>query len=113
MSPTQQGLAIAALVTLAGIGADSMLKAASQDQHVLTSRWFAAGMVLTVAFALGWVVLMRFMKLAVAGAIYAVVSAVLLAIIGVVLFDERLTPSEMTGIGMAVAAVALLSRFSA
>jgi multidrug transporter EmrE-like cation transporter len=89
-----------------------MLKAASQQQNVLASRWFVAGMALTVAFALGWLVLMRYMKLATAGAIYAVASALFLAIIGVVFFEERLTSAEITGIAMAIGAVALLSRFT-
>lgn len=113
MSQAHYGLLIAALVSLAGIGADSMLKAASQQENVLVNRWFVVGIALTIAFALGWLVLMRYMKLSMAGAIYAVVSALFLAIIGVVFFDERLTPAEITGMGMAVGAVALLSRFAA
>jgi multidrug transporter EmrE-like cation transporter len=42
-----------------------------------------------------------------------VASATLLAIIGVVFFDERLTAAEITGVGMAVGSVALLARFTA
>lgn len=113
MSQAQHALVIAGLVSLVGIGADSLLKAASQQHHVILNRWFVGGIALSIAFALGWLVLMRYMKLATAGAFYAVASALLLAVIGVVFFDERLTPAEITGMGMAVGSVALLSRFIA
>jgi len=106
------GIVLAILVSLSGVAADGFLKAASEHQHPLTNRWFAAGMLLTLLFALGWLVLMRYMKLSTAGAFYAVASAVLLAIIGVTFFEERLSASEMTGLGMAVCSVFLLSRFA-
>jgi len=112
MSSTYQGMVIAAIVSIIGVIADSMLKAASQQTHMMANRWFIAGTVLTIAFALGWLVLMRYMKLATAGAIYAVLSACLLAAVGVIFFEERLTVREMTGIGMAVGSVVLLARFT-
>jgi multidrug transporter EmrE-like cation transporter len=37
----------------------------------------------------------------------------LLAIIGVIFFDERLSASEVTGLGMSMCSVLLLSRFTA
>jgi multidrug transporter EmrE-like cation transporter len=107
------GIVLAILVSLSGIGADSFLKAASKHQNPMTSLWFAGGILLTLLFALGWLVLMRHMKLASAGAFYAVASAFFLAIIGVIFFHERLSASEMTGLGMAVCSVFLLSRFTA
>lgn len=113
MSRVHLGVLIAIAVSLVGIGADSMLKAASQQPSAVANRWFVAGIGLTILFALGWLVLMRYMKLSTAGALYAVASATLLAIIGVVFFDERLTAAEITGVGMAVGSVALLARFTA
>jgi multidrug transporter EmrE-like cation transporter len=70
-------------------------------------------MLLTLLFALGWLVLMRYMKLATAGAFYAVASALLLAVIGVLFFNERLSAPEITGLGMALCSVLLLARFVA
>ena len=113
MIRSQIGIVLAVLVSLSGIGADSFLKAASKHEQPLTSLWFVAGIVLTLVFALGWLVLMRYMKLAAAGAFYAVASAFLLAIIGVIFFEERLSPSEVAGLGMSVCSVLLLSRFTA
>lgn len=90
-----------------------MLKAASQQPNVLGNWWFAGGLALTLGFALGWLVLMHHMKLATAGVIYAASSALLLAVIGVVFFEERLSITEIAGMGMALASVGLLSRFAA
>ena len=112
VSHVHLGILIAIAVSLIGIGADSMLKAASQQPSAVANRWFVAGIVLSILFALGWLVLMRYMKLSTAGALYAVASATLLALIGVVFFDERLTAAEITGVGMAVGSVALLARFT-
>jgi multidrug transporter EmrE-like cation transporter len=113
VSRVHLGILIAVAVSLVGIGADSMLKAASQQSNALANRWFVAGIGLTILFALGWLVLMRYMKLATAGAVYAVASATLLAIIAVVFFDERLSAAEITGVGLALGSVALLARFTA
>jgi len=41
-----------------------------------------------------------------------VASALLLVLIGVVFFDERLSASEITGVAMALGAVALLGRLT-
>jgi small multidrug resistance pump len=113
MVRTHVAIVLAVLVSICGIGADSLLKAASKHQYPLTTLWFAAAILLTLLFALGWLVLMRHMKLATAGAFYAVVSTFLLAIIGVIFFDERLSASEVTGLGMSMCSVLLLSRFTA
>jgi len=113
MPQTYQGIVIAVLVSITGVIADSLLKSASRQTHMIANRWFFGALALTVAFSFGWLVLMRHMKLATAGAIYAVLSATLLAIIGVIFFEERLSPAEVTGIGMAVGSVILLSRFAA
>ena len=95
-----------------GVAADAALKLASSRPHPFLTGWFALGCLLTAAFAVGWVFLMQSMKLAAAGIVYAVASALLLVLIGVVFFDERLTPSELTGVAMALGAVVLLGRLT-
>jgi len=52
------------------------------------------------------------MKIATAGIVYAVSSALLLVLVGVVCFGERLTASEVTGVAMALGAVVLLGRLT-
>jgi drug/metabolite transporter (DMT)-like permease len=110
MSKTQLGFLLVVVLSTVGVLADTLLKVASTERNVFISRWLFAGLALSCAFALGWVFLMRIMKLATAGVFYGVASALLLCIIGVVFFEERLTSRELTGIAMAAVAMILLSR---
>jgi len=98
-------------LTTIGVLADTALKLASAQRHALWNGWSALGFVLSGAFALVWLFLMRSMKLASVGVLYAVGSALLLVAIGVLFFDERLTPAESTGVVLATLAVLLLGRF--
>jgi len=110
---TTEATRILLVVAMTGIGvmADTALKMASAQHNPLWNGWSAAGFALTSAFALCWLYLMRTMKLATVGVLYAVGSALLLVAIGVLFFDERLTPAEKAGVVMATVAVALLGRF--
>jgi drug/metabolite transporter (DMT)-like permease len=112
MSKTQLGLLLVIVLSLLGVLADTILKIASAERHFFVSRWLFAGLALSCVFALGWLFLMRIMKLATAGMFCGVASALLLCIIGVVFFEERLTSREVSGIAMAAVAMVLLSRFS-
>jgi drug/metabolite transporter (DMT)-like permease len=73
----------------------------------MLSQWLILGVVLSCIFAIGWVYLMRVMKLATAGVIYGVTSAVLLCLIGVVFFGEKLSPVEVAGVVTATLAIIL------
>jgi drug/metabolite transporter (DMT)-like permease len=104
------GLALALLLSLLGITADTLLKAASQQPQPFLNLWFALGALATIAFAIGWVFLMQLMKLGTAGVLYAVTSSLLLVAIGYLVFGERLSTSEVTGVAMAVGSFVLLGR---
>jgi multidrug transporter EmrE-like cation transporter len=54
---------------------------------------------------------MRHLTLATIGVIYAMCMILLLALMGVVVFDEPLHRSEIVGIVLALAALILLARF--
>lgn len=98
-------------LTCVGVLADTALKLASAQRHALWNGWAWTGLALSGAFALLWLHLMRSMKLASVGVLYAVGSALLLVAVGVVFFGERLTPGETTGVVLATMAVLLLGRF--
>jgi len=97
-----------AVLTVLGVGADAALKIASAERHVMHSKWFFVGIGLSCAFAVGWMFLMRVMKLSIAGVIYGVASTLLLCLIGVVFFDERLSQTELAGVAAAMLAIVLL-----
>ena len=91
---------------------DYFLKLASGEQHVLWNRWFLIGLAIYASTAFGWVFALRSMKLATIGVVYSLCMIVFLALVGIVLFKERLNVAEAAGIVMAIAALILLSRFA-
>ena len=95
-----------------GVLGDSLLKLASARPHPLRSGWFYAGFVVYASTAFGWVYVMRHLKLATIGVVYSVAMVLLLTAIGAVGFGERLNGAEVAGIALAVAALALLTRFA-
>jgi drug/metabolite transporter (DMT)-like permease len=112
VTPEVRGLTLALFLSIVGVAADAVLKVASAREHPLLTGWFALGCALTGVFAIGWVFLMQTMKIATAGVVYAVASALLLVLIGMVFFEERLSASEITGVAMALGAVVLLGRLT-
>ena len=108
MSRTQLGMLFIIALTLVGVCADAVLKMASAERSFLQSKWLFVGIGLSCTFAIGWVFLMRVMKLATAGVMYGVCSALLLCLIGVVFFEERLSQTELAGVFAAMIAIVLL-----
>jgi multidrug transporter EmrE-like cation transporter len=97
------------LLSLAGVIADFALKRASQQTHPFTTWQFVAGSLIYGSTGFAWVLVMKHMKLAILGAFYAVATALLLAVGGVVFFKESLAFREVIGIGLGVASLVLLS----
>lgn len=98
-------------LSLLCVAADYCLKRAGESDHPFRTRTFATGTALYALSAFGWVYVLRHAKLATVGALYCVIVVVLLAALGVVAFRESLSPTELIGLGCAVAALVLLGRF--
>jgi drug/metabolite transporter (DMT)-like permease len=107
---------LAVLVTICfsviGVLGDYFLKLASAREHSLRTGWFYLGFALYASTAFGWVFVMKHLKLASIGVLYAVSLVLLLTAVGVVLFRESLNYLEMTGIVFAVISLVLLMRFA-
>lgn len=101
-------LAIVGLSAL-GVLADSIIKLSSQHSppHV---GWLALGALLYGLCAPGWLFVMRRVSLSGIGASYAGVSLLLLVAVGVFVFNERLSATEIVGVVFALLAVASLYR---
>jgi small multidrug resistance pump len=101
-------LGLAALV----VAGDYFLKLASMEKSALLNRWFLIGCVFYLLSAVGWVFALRYLKLATAGVVYSVATVLFLALLGVFVFGESLNRYEVAGMGLAVASIALLWRFT-
>ena len=97
------GITIAILLSVIGVAADALLKLASAQRNPFFNAWFALGCLFSALFVVLWIHLMQSMRIAAAGLIYAVASAVLLVVIGVMFFGERLSASEPFGMQPLVA----------
>lgn len=105
-------LTMVVALSLICVLADYYLKRAADSAHLIINRYFVTGTALYAASAFGWVFVLRHAKLATIGAVYSVILVVGLALLGVLVFRESLTPTEYLGMGFAVVALVLLSRFA-
>jgi small multidrug resistance pump len=107
---------LAVIVTIAfsivGVIGDYLLKLSSDAKNPLKTRWFYLGFVVYASTALGWVFVMKHLKLGTIGVIYSVSMILLLTGVGVVVFKEPLGYYELAGLAMAVASLFLLIRFA-
>lgn len=98
--------------SVVGVVGDYFLKLASGRDQPLRSGWFYLGFALYASTAFGWVYVMRHLKLATIGVLYSVSMILLLTAVGVVAFGESLSTTEAVGIVLALASLALLTRFA-
>jgi drug/metabolite transporter (DMT)-like permease len=107
---------IAVLVTTAfsviGVLGDYFLKLASAREQPLRTGWFYLGFVIYASTAVGWVFVMKHLKLGTISVLYSVSLILLLTAMGVVLFRESLNYFEVIGIVLAVVSLVLLMRFA-
>jgi drug/metabolite transporter (DMT)-like permease len=103
---------VVVLLSLLGVFGDYFLKLASGEDRFLWNRWFPIGLAIYASTAFGWVYALKRMKLATIGVVYSLCMILFLAILGIVVFKERLTLGELVGIMMAFGSLILLSRFT-
>jgi len=110
----QTGIAILAVIALSSLGVigDYFLKVASNDEISLKTSWFFIGLLILASTAFGWVYVMKHIKLATLGVVYSVSTVLLLAFVGVILYQESLNPYESGGKVLSIASLILLSAFS-
>ncbi|MBI2814555.1 MAG: EamA family transporter [Opitutae bacterium] len=108
-------LAVAAVIGLSIVGvlAEWLLKLASQEDNSWRSPFLVVGVVVFAATCLGWVYVLKHLKLASSGSIYCVSTVLLLAVLGTVVFGEKLSATELAGVGFAVISLILLGRHAA
>jgi small multidrug resistance pump len=107
---------LAVVVTIAfsivGVVGDYLLKLSSDARNPLKTRWFYLGFAVYASTALGWVFVMKYLKLGTIGVLYSLSMILLLTGVGVFVFKEPLSRYELIGLAMAVASLILLIRFA-
>ena len=88
--------------------ADYFLKLASERDAWLASREFGIGAALYAASALGWVLAMQQMRLAEIAVAYSVLTLILLAALGAIVFRESLGLRDGAALACAAAALVLV-----
>lgn len=110
----QTHLAFLAVLLLSGLTAlaDYYFKLASQRVNPVASAPFFLGFGINALTFVGWVFVLRHLKLSTVGVIYSVSMVVLLVAIGYFRFGERLGPQEIVGLVLGVLSLLLLGRFN-
>ena len=98
--------------SVVGVLGDYFLKLASAHKKPFHSGWFYVGFAVYASTALGWVYVMRHLKLATIGVVYSISMILLLATIGVAVFREPLNSYEIVGLVLALVSLVLLVRFA-
>jgi drug/metabolite transporter (DMT)-like permease len=112
MDKTFLAVLITITFSVVGVVGDYFLKLASGEKQFLRSVWFYIGLVVYSSTALGWVYVMKHLKLATIGVVYSVSMILLLTTLGVVVFRESLSYYEIAGLAMAIGSLFLLIRFA-
>lgn len=99
-------------LALVGVVGDFFIKLAGSGTKYIEPRWFIIGFLVYASTAVGWFYVMKQVKLADLGVIYAVSTVLFLTLVGIFYFHEKLNWYEMVGIGTAVISILLLSRFA-
>ena len=89
--------------------ADVLIKKAS-DQNQLWSVFFIAGAVIYGLSAFGWFYALRSINLATLGGVYSLSTVVMIALAGVIFFQEKLHPAEIIVLVVAVLSIIMLWR---
>jgi multidrug transporter EmrE-like cation transporter len=104
-------IGVMGLATSATAG-DWMLKLASESTRPFRTPWFILGLAVYALTALGWIHVMRHLKLATIGVVFAVTNVLLLAALGVFAFRESIHWTEGLGIALGVVSLCLLTRLA-
>ncbi len=78
----------------------------------MDAKWFIAGTLVYALSAFGWFYVMKHIKLSSLGVIYAITSVLLLVIVGIVYFHDKLNVYEIMGVVMAFISLILLTKFA-
>jgi drug/metabolite transporter (DMT)-like permease len=108
----KMSVAVTLLISAACIVGDYYLKIASNSPKPFRTMPFAIGVAVFAATSVGWVYVLRHLKLGAVGVVYGVSTVLFMALLGRVAFGETFRWYEVTGVLLGVASIVLLARFA-
>jgi drug/metabolite transporter (DMT)-like permease len=99
------------ILCVAGILGDYFLELAGNSKKYMDLRFFLIGLAIYSALAVGWFLVMKHVKLADLGGLYALTTSLLFVGMGVFVFKEQLGWSEVLGVILGIISIALLAKF--
>lgn len=105
-------LLFALILSILTVFADAIIKHSSLQAAFSGWKYLILGAIIYGSTAFGWFFLMRKIKLSTLGVVYSVSCVVLLALVSVFLFKEKISSIEIVGIILAVISLMILARFA-
>ena len=102
------GIILSAITVLA----DSLIKQGSLKIAFSGWPYLAIGSLIYGLTGLGWFFIMRKIKLSTLGVLYAVSCVILLTLVSVFYFKEKISPLEIVGIILAIISLVIMARFA-
>ena len=112
MRNTLLPLVVTVGLSFLSVFADYLLKRASGSSQPFSRGYFAGAVCIYAASCFAWIYVLRHVKLATVGAIYSVSAIGLLSVVGITVFRESLSISELVGLASAILALVLLGRIA-
>ncbi len=104
-------IALIIFLSAVGVVGDYFINLAGEGPKYVYLKYLILGMLIYAASGIGWFFAMKHVRLGTLGAVFSITTVLLLVFMGTVLFHEKLSTQEFAGIGAAIAAIVLLSRF--
>jgi drug/metabolite transporter (DMT)-like permease len=104
-------LIIAILLSAITVLSDAFIKKASLENSVW-NKWLIFGAVIYGLTAIGWVFVMKSMKLSTLGVIYGISCIAILALVSVFVFHEKISLAEVVGILLGISSIIILYKFA-
>lgn len=112
MNQQMKWLLVLIILELVSLLADYLIKKASLQAGWDGWSWLLAGGVIYGATAIGWFFMMRSTKLVTIGLLHSFGVVALSLLLGLFVFQEKITAREMIGIALGCASIGFLIRFS-
>ena len=102
------GLALSIITVIA----DMFIKEASLQTAFTGWKTLVIGCLIYALTGVGWFYVIRYIKLSTSGVLYGISCIVLLVLVSVFYFHEKISPMEILGVILAIASIVIMIRFA-